>query len=171
MTTSPLPNFFVSNGVLRANDAGQELYARQTQIRREVQALDHAWVGAFFAALFVRHAWLASFTVTITASYEIDDDGCHFRSYSTAVDEVLNLADVAVPQDVSDGGAFDSDLATDTLRDTIDEHSGDIFAAVMDDETDEVTIRLARSSLAGLLDTSEIDGRTAFAALFPDAEK
>jgi len=160
------PNFIVSTGEIRINDAGAELYKRQEMLKAEIAELDRAWAGAFLVAIFLNHPWLERFTLEISTGYELDDDGGYYQTFSPVVRRANCLNDCSLPSAVSDDEGFCPDIAGDLLADEIDGHVRDLYLALVGPDAEEVSVELWRGAFASHLHGGAIDGRTAYLALF-----
>lgn len=160
------PNFIVTTGEFRINDAGSDLYKRLDSLKAEVAELDRAWAGAFLVAIFLNHPWLERFTLKISTGYELDDEGRYYRTFSPVVRLAKCLDDCSLPSEVSDDEGFCPDLASDLLADEIDGHVRDLYLALTEPDAEEFSVELWRGAFASHLQQGAIDGRTAYLALF-----
>ncbi|QKL55760.1 hypothetical protein HI814_03270 [Ralstonia solanacearum] len=164
------PDYFVSDGMLQLNAAGQEFNQLHARVEREAAQLARSWTGAFFASILVAEPWLAAFDLRITASQEYDDQGGTFLSYSSAVSEVRTVEGMTLPDTVvDDDGAFDKDLAADTLTEQFDTYERDIFVSLAESDATELTVEVRREPIAVLLAAGSVSGSDAFQALFPQS--
>ncbi|MDF0506871.1 hypothetical protein POK33_39655 [Burkholderia cenocepacia] len=166
ISESTKPNFIVRAGEFQINDAGSDLYSRHEKVKAEVAELDRAWAGAFLAAIFLNNPWLGRFTLKISTRYELDDEGCYYRTYSPVVSCVTSLGECSLSSTAFDGGRFCPELANDHLADEIDGHARDLYQAIADPDATDVSVELRRDAFASHLDGGAIDGRTAYLAFF-----
>lgn len=168
MTHASEPNYVLRHGSLALNAAGRDLTERMSETNRAMERLNRSWIGAFIAALFVDRPWLASFRLTIGASYEFDDSGGTYLSYWSAVSEVAGVDSCPTPAALCGHGALDADLVAEELRGAIECHERTFLEIVRGDGGGTATLTFRRCALAGLLDHAEIAGSAAYAALAID---
>lgn len=166
------PDYWVvAEGTVTVTDAGRAIDHAYRDAERALDALQHCWAGAYLAGLFLRHTWLQSMRVTLTASAEYDDQGGTYRSVSNSVMQALPVADAALPESVDDEGAFDEIGAIAVIEADLDENDFDLYTAIHTaaDDYSDLVLDLNRAAIAPLMNGEPISGARAYLAWFPDS--
>ncbi|MRS99700.1 hypothetical protein GJQ57_13700 [Ralstonia pickettii] len=163
------PDYFVGDGRLQLNEAGQRFNELKAHVERETAQFERSWAGAFLASIFLAEPWLAAFDLVITTSHEYDDQGGTYLCFSSSMTAVQVVDGVPLPDTVQgDDGGFDVDLAADYLAEQFDTCERCMFAVFRDDEVETMKIEVRREPIASLLAAGPVSGIEAFRALFPD---
>ncbi|MBS2132062.1 hypothetical protein KEX41_28150 (plasmid) [Burkholderia thailandensis] len=166
MTDFQMSAWTVTDGDLMLNSSGHRLNAHFERVLIEQRRLSQSWAGAFLAALLIRHPWLDSVTLQFRVSFEYDDAGGSFRSFSAMVTDLHVVSGASFPQELTGDGQFDTDLAAAVIEADIDAFEQELYAALVEDDTnDDLAVVIARASIAHLLGPLPLDGRQAYQAL------
>lgn len=143
------------------------------KVRPIEERLDLAWVGAAVAQMFLRHVWLQSVHLEVSAENHHDDHGGSFVSHSLQFNHAVAVPNVRLPDDLADDdGAFNEDAAAELLG---SEHEDDAydFAApfLLPSVVDATTLQLDREALSTLLTRSgPVSGLEVARTMWPDHE-
>lgn len=143
------------------------------KVRPIEERLDLAWVGAAVAQMFLKHVWLQSVHLEVSAESNYDDHGGSFVSHSLQFSQAVATPGARLPDGLAnDDGAIDEDAAAELLG---NEHEDDAydFAApfLLPSVVDATTLQLDREALAPLLTRSgPVSGLAVARTLWPDHE-
>ncbi len=157
-----------ASGRIDLNDQGQSVVQTYREAEEAFDALQTCWAGACLAGLFLRHPWLQSLRITLSASAEFDDQGGCFRSINNSVTQVLPVPGVPLPESAMRDGAFDDSEAASDIEADLDECDHDLYESISDapNNYDDVVLDLRRSSIAQFLHEASISGAQAYQAFF-----
>jgi hypothetical protein len=142
----------VADGDLMLNSSGHKLNAHFERMLIEQRRLSQSWAGAFFAALLMRHSWLDSMTLELRVSFEYDDAGGSFRSFSAMVTDLHIVGGASLPQELTPERQLDTDLAAAVIEADIEALEQEIYTALVgDDANDDLAVVIGRASIAHLL--------------------
>lgn len=151
------------------NEAGSLVEDRYEAAKAAYGKLDCARAGAYMASIFVNMPWLDTMSVVLSAQAEYDDDGSCYRCIR--VKDLTVTAGVDLPAEVVDSsGDLDYESACDLMREEVDEEGWVYYEAVTLSRFDyrSITIQMARSQIAHLLEGGPVSGKAAFVVLFPE---
>lgn len=156
-------------GQVILNAAGTAVMETFREAEMAYDALQQSWAGACLAGLFMRHGWLQSLRITLSASAEYDDQGGSYRSVSNAVTQVLPVPGVAPPQSLVCEGSFDDIGAVSEIEQDLDEIDYDLYVSINDaaDAYDDVVLELNRAAISHLLQGGTVSGARAYRSWFP----
>jgi len=156
----------------RLNESGNTLCKLQDGIRKLQGQMDASYAGAILAKLFLANPWLASFEIGLNSSMEYDDRGGYFFCCSVTVSDVEALDGVEMPQDLTNSGTINPIVAADYLENILMDHETSLYDAFSGDRDamEDLSITVCRARVAPMLQNQTLDGREAFAALFPELE-
>lgn len=156
-------------GQVNLNAAGTAVVETFREAEKAYDALQQSWAGACLAGLFMRHAWLQSLRITLSASAEYDDQGGSYRSVSNSVTQVLPVPGAPPPESLVDEGAFDDIGAASELEQDLDEIDYDLYVSINDapDAYDDVVLDLNRAAVCHLLQGGTVSGALAYRSWFP----
>jgi hypothetical protein len=135
--------------------------------------LDLAWVGAMVAHMFMKHAWLQSVSLGVSAESQYNDEGGSYMSHSVRFTSVTRVPGVHLPDDLAnEDGAFDDEGAVELLEHECEDEAFNFAAPFLSaNAEDEVTLQLNREALAPLLSGGTAASGLAVARLlWPDHE-
>lgn len=151
------------------NNAGQAVVQAYREAENAYDLLQQCWAGAYLAGMFLRHPWLQSLRITLTASAEYNDQGGTYRSVSNSATQVLPVPGMALPQSLVNAGDFDDIEAIALIEEDLDENDYDLYCAFNSapNDYDDLVLDVSRSTIAHLLQGDPISGAAAYLALFP----
>ncbi|MDE2300272.1 MAG: hypothetical protein KGK18_19150 [Burkholderiales bacterium] len=162
---------YTLNGAGRVvlNDAGSAVVAAFRQAETAYDTLQQSWAGACLASLFLRHPWLQSLRITLSASAEYNDQGGSYRSVSNSVTQVLAVAEASLPDSLVDEGVFDDISAISEIEQDLEDFDHDLYLSISNapDEYGDLVFDLNRSAIALLLQAGTVSGAKAYRAWFP----
>ena len=161
-----------TDGTIHISEAGRDIERTYRDAERAFDTLQLSWAGACLAALFVRHAWLQSARITLSASAEYDDQGGTYRSISNSVAQVVPVADAAWPETVIADGVFDGSGAIGVIESHLDEIDFDLYSSIRPAPGGygDVVLDLNRAAIVSMLNGETVSGAQAYRAWFPDAQ-
>lgn len=156
-------------GQVNLNAAGTAVVETFREAGKAYDALQQSWAGACLAGLFLRHGWLQSLRITLSASAEYDDQGGSYRSVSNSVTQVLPVPGVPPPQSLIYEGTFDDIGAVSEIEQDLDEIDDDLYASISDaaNAYDDVVLDLNRAAISHLLQGGNVSGARAYRSWFP----
>ena len=136
--------------------------------------LNLAWVGAAVAQIFLRHPWLQSVALDVSAESQYNDAGGSYVSHSLRFDAAVAAPNLRFPDEVSreEGGAFDPDAACHVLEAEHEDDAYDFAAPFLPpNAVDNVNLPLDRNTLAPVLTRGgAVSGLEVARLLWPDHE-
>lgn len=162
-TTSEQPDYTVVDGGVRANKAGSEINETLISLNRQKQALDACYAGAVILQALISNPNVESFSLSISADHEYNDEGGTFLCTSARVGDVdiTSLPDAAAqvnPDDIESN-----------LQEQFEDSCSDIYSALTDEgECTELKVNVQRGKVAHLIDSGNFSGAEAFKIFFPD---
>lgn len=159
-----------ARGVITLNTAGSELATRHMQIERPYAQLRRAWVGAVFARLFQRFAWLQSMTISLTCKLKSDGDGGQYRDIHCAVTRVQAVPGSPLPDSLRYAGGFDALSAMALLDASLAVDSHDIYVSMAEASAHGRRLVLSpdRTAIEAMLVGDRISGHEAYNAWFSE---
>lgn len=169
---SAVAEYQVVNGRVQPNKAASAVVKKFNLAKKSQAAVDATYVGACMLSIFIKHPWLKSMELCLSAESEYDDQGGTFRSISGSVRSVTAVEGCPAPDDITnEKGVVEETSAEDLLDQHIDDNdlAGEIYNAIFESwDYGECTIELDRRKVSDLLETSTMSGLKAFKALMPE---
>jgi hypothetical protein len=157
-----------ADGHIMQNEAGVALAKVISDAMSAKARLEATYVGALLANVFLENPWLASFTLSLSVSYEYDDEGGSYRCVSTNIEDVLAIQGVET-EFLDDDGKFLPDGAEEFLKLELEDSGSEIRDGIEGDFSSTVLeLVCERSAIAELLLEKPISGADTFSKMFPD---
>jgi hypothetical protein len=163
-----------ANGAIaQPRQAGSQLLGR---LRDAVDLMDcvgaSSFVGATAASFLLRWPWLASMELSLSVTWEYDDQGGTYRSVYLNVRDVVTQANLPIPESFQNGdGVLDEDLVGEKVEEILENELFELHHGATGDprSTEDATILVCRESLSALLaaDGKEVSGLSCFNVMFP----
>jgi hypothetical protein len=155
-----------AGGSIRINEAGSGVVRAFRDAERAYDQLQLAWAGACLAGLFIRHSWLQSLRITLTATAEYNDEGGSYRSVSNSVAQVQPVPGVPLPASMLDQGEFDGAWAAQLIEIDLDEIDLDLYSSIRTDYDDcgELVLTPSRTLLDAMPGGGPTSGAEAYRA-------
>lgn len=156
-------------GQVNLNAAGTAVVEAFREAEKAYDALQQSWAGACLAGLFMRHGWLQSLRITLSASDEYDDQGGSYRSVSNSVTQVLPVPGVPPPESLVCEGTFDDIGAISEIEQDLDEIDYGLYGSINDaaEAYHDVVLELNRAAISHLLQGGAVSGALAYRSWFP----
>jgi hypothetical protein len=156
-----------TDGHIMQDEAGVALAQVISEAMSAKARLEATYVGALLANVFLENPWLAWFKLSLTVSYEYDDEGGNYRCITTNVDDVMPMIGIET-EFLDDEGKFLPDEAGNFLKLELEESASEIYDGIEGSfSSTDLELVCERSAIANLLLKKPISGAEAFARMFP----